>query len=75
MTDRCSSEYIEKEGLTNHERSLLREPLRTGGQSSASSVKENVNEPVVDGVCDAPSGLGEALSSTTGLVSARGNAS
>lgn len=63
-------EYIEKEGLTNHETSLLREPVRTGGESSASSVKENISERVVDVVGDGPSGLGEALSSTTGLVGA-----
>lgn len=70
VTDRCASEYIEKEGLTDHDTLRLREPPRTGGPSSASSVKENINESVADGVCDGPSGLGE-LSSTTVLVGAR----
>ena len=65
-----SSEYIEKEGLTSHGSSLLREPLLTGGQSSASSVKEIVSERVGDGVCDRPSGLGGEPSSTTLLVGA-----
>lgn len=69
VTDGCGSEYIEKEGLTNLDTSRLREPARTGGQSSASSVKENISERVADGVCDGPSDVGE-LSSTTVLVGA-----
>lgn len=70
VTDHCPSEYIEKEGLTSHDTSLLREPLRTGGQSPTSSVKENMSERVGDGVCEGPRGLGEELSSTTVLVGA-----
>lgn len=72
ITDCCCSEYIEKEGLTSHHTSLLREPLRTGGQSPASSIKENISERVMDGVCDGPGGLWEELSSTTVLVGPSG---
>lgn len=68
--DELFSEYLEKEGLTSHDTSLLREPLRAGGQSSASSVKEHLSERVAEDVlCDGPRGPRE-LSSTTLLVGA-----